>query len=65
LKAARKRQKLRGRILTVLKLGNIQLIEGNLDETLSETLKKVDKVDFVFFDGNHRYEPTMRISGNV
>jgi predicted O-methyltransferase YrrM len=43
-----------------LKLGNIQLIEGNLDETLSETLKKVGKVDFVFFDGNHRYEPTMR-----
>ena len=43
-----------------LKLGNIQLIEGNLDETLSETLKKVPKLDFVFFDGNHRYEPTMR-----
>lgn len=43
-----------------LKLGNIQLIEGNLDETLSATLKKLDKVDFVFFDGNHRYEPTMR-----
>lgn len=43
-----------------LKLGNIQLIEGNLDETLSETLKKVDKIDVVFFDGNHRYEPTMR-----
>src|SRR5690606_13128357 len=31
-----------------LKLGNIQLIEGNLDETLSETLKKVSKVDFAF-----------------
>src|SRR5690606_22891231 len=43
-----------------LKLGNIQLIEGNLDETLSETLKKVEKVDFAFLDGNHRYEPTMR-----
>ncbi|HSI89857.1 MAG TPA: class I SAM-dependent methyltransferase [Adhaeribacter sp.] len=43
-----------------LKLGNVQVIEGNLDETLSETLKKVEKVDLVFFDGNHRYEPTMR-----
>ncbi|MBK0404763.1 class I SAM-dependent methyltransferase [Adhaeribacter sp. BT258] len=43
-----------------LKLGNIQLAEGNLDETLSETLKKVDKVNFAFLDGNHRYEPTMR-----
>lgn len=43
-----------------LKLGNIKVIEGNLDETLSENLKKVDQLDFVFFDGNHRYEPTMR-----
>ncbi len=43
-----------------LKLGNIRVIEGNLDETLSETLKKVDKLDFAFLDGNHRYEPTMR-----
>lgn len=38
---------------------HIQLIEGNLDETLHEQLKKVHKLDFVFFDGNHRYEPTM------
>jgi predicted O-methyltransferase YrrM len=43
-----------------LKLGNIKLVEGNLDETLTETLKKVEKLDLVFFDGNHRYEPTMR-----
>jgi predicted O-methyltransferase YrrM len=43
-----------------LKLGNIQVIEGNLDETLSDNLKKNGQVDFVFFDGNHRYEPTMR-----
>jgi predicted O-methyltransferase YrrM len=43
-----------------LKLGNIKIVEGNLDETLTETLKKVEKLDFVFFDGNHRYEPTMR-----
>lgn len=43
-----------------LKLGNIKIVEGNLDETLTNTLKKVEKLDFVFFDGNHRYEPTMR-----
>lgn len=43
-----------------LRLGNIRLMEGNLDETLSETLRKVEKLDFAFFDGNHRYEPTMR-----
>ncbi|KAA9346214.1 O-methyltransferase [Adhaeribacter soli] len=46
--------------LRQLKLGNVQLIEGNLDETLTEQLKKVEKLDFVYFDGNHRYEPTMR-----
>lgn len=43
-----------------LKLRNISLIEGNLDETLAPALEKLFSVDFVFFDGNHRYEPTMR-----
>src|SRR5690606_18603497 len=39
---------------------NAQLIEGNLDQTLPQTLAQLDKVDFVFFDGNHRLEPTLR-----
>jgi predicted O-methyltransferase YrrM len=44
-----------------LRLRNIELVEGNLDQTLPATLAMLDKpVDFVFFDGNHRYEPTLR-----
>ncbi|GAB3271472.1 class I SAM-dependent methyltransferase [Larkinella harenae] len=39
---------------------NIEIITGNLDETLTERLKTVPGVDFVFFDANHRYEPTVR-----
>ena len=44
-----------------LKLRNIELVEGNLDETLASALAALPaSVDFVFFDGNHRYEPTLR-----
>jgi predicted O-methyltransferase YrrM len=46
---------------TKLQLRNVQLVEGNLDTTLPATLARLTKpVDFVFFDGNHRYEPTLR-----
>ena len=44
-----------------LGLKNITLIEGNLDETLAPTIQNLARpVDFAFFDGNHRYEPTIR-----
>lgn len=43
-----------------LKIQNVQQVIGNLDETLPQQLKAVSQLDFVFFDGNHRYEPTMR-----
>nr|WP_304608524.1 class I SAM-dependent methyltransferase [Pontibacter anaerobius] len=39
---------------------NIELIEGNLDETLHRHLQQLEKLDFAFLDGNHRYEPTLR-----
>jgi predicted O-methyltransferase YrrM len=44
-----------------LHLRNVQLVTGNLDQTLPATLAELAKpIDFVFFDGNHRYEPTLR-----
>ncbi|MDB5210334.1 MAG: class SAM-dependent methyltransferase [Sediminibacterium sp.] len=43
-----------------LDLKNIKLVEGNFDETLSPTIKKMQLIDMVFVDGNHRYEPTVR-----
>ena len=43
-----------------LGLKNIELIEGNFDETLLPTIQKMVTVDMAFVDGNHRYEPTVR-----
>ena len=44
------------------KLGfeNITLIKGNFDDTLSDAISNLPNLDFVFFDGNHRYIPTMQ-----
>jgi predicted O-methyltransferase YrrM len=43
-----------------LKCNNIEVIVGNLDETLSKKISEIDQLDFVFFDANHRYEPTVQ-----
>lgn len=40
-------------------LNNIEMILGNFDHTLHESLEKIGKLDFVFIDGNHRREPTL------
>ena len=37
----------------------IKFIQGNFDESLPSLLHSLNKVDFVFFDGNHRYLPTI------
>lgn len=40
---------------------NIELVLGNIDETLPAYLKTFDKkLDYAYFDANHRYEPTVR-----
>lgn len=39
---------------------NIRLIEGNFDETLEDYLNTIDRLDWVFIDGNHRSAPTLR-----
>ncbi len=41
-------------------LKNIEQVIGNFDETLLPTLAKQERLDFIFIDGNHRYEPTVR-----
>jgi predicted O-methyltransferase YrrM len=38
---------------------NIRLIRGNINSTLPTYLQSIRKVDFVFMDANHRYEPTL------
>jgi predicted O-methyltransferase YrrM len=42
------------------KRNNIQIISGNIDDTLPETLAQTDVPDLVYIDANHRMEPTLR-----
>jgi len=39
---------------------NIQLIEGNFDQSLPNYLQSVSTIGIAYVDGNHRYEPTMQ-----
>ncbi|RYC71269.1 O-methyltransferase [Spirosoma sordidisoli] len=43
-----------------LNIDNTTVVVGNLDETLPARLASLDALDLVFFDANHRYEPTVR-----
>lgn len=38
---------------------NIESMVGNFENTLPQALQKLEKVDYVFFDGNHRKTPTL------
>lgn len=40
--------------------GNLELITGNLTETLPEFLSGTNKIDLVLMDANHRLEPTIK-----
>ncbi|SDD34608.1 O-methyltransferase [Niabella drilacis] len=43
-----------------LGLKNIEMVEGNFDDTLPAVLESMPEIDFAFIDGNHRQEPTER-----
>ena len=47
-----------------LNLKNISVETGNFDVILPNILKNSAKLDFVFFDGNHKKEPTLRYFEN-
>jgi predicted O-methyltransferase YrrM len=42
------------------KLNNIELITGNFDNTLPGVINKLQKLDFVFVDGNHQKDATLK-----
>lgn len=46
--------------LEILDLKNVEVVEGEFEKTLPKALGKLQTLDFVFFDGNHRPEPTLR-----
>jgi len=41
-------------------LNNIDLTVGNFDDTLPGVIKGLDKLDFVFVDGNHQKDATLK-----
>jgi len=43
-----------------LGLQNVDLIVGNIDDTLQAVLQKMDKPDVVFFDANHNMKATLQ-----
>jgi predicted O-methyltransferase YrrM len=48
-----------------LQLNNIQVVEGNFDETLPPVVANLSAIDFAFLDGNHRYQPTINYFNEV
>lgn len=42
-----------------LRLKNIQLLQGDFSTTLPVIFSKINRLDLVFIDGNHRKEPTL------
>ncbi len=42
-----------------LEVNNIELITGDFRDTLAPALQKLQKLDYAFFDGNHRKAPTL------
>ncbi len=41
-------------------INNIEIVIGNFDDVLPDVIKKTGSLDYMFFDGNHRKEPTIR-----
>ncbi|MCA0362786.1 MAG: class I SAM-dependent methyltransferase [Bacteroidetes bacterium] len=46
-------------IFDTLALKNIEIVIGNIDDTLEIALKKMGTPDLVFFDANHTYQATL------
>jgi predicted O-methyltransferase YrrM len=46
--------------LEILDLKNVEVVAGGFEKTLPQVLQNLQKLDFVFLDGNHRPEPTLR-----
>lgn len=51
--------KLAAKNFQLLKANNIKQVTGNFDETLPRVLNSISSLNYVFFDGNHKMEPTL------
>ena len=43
-----------------LGLNNIETVTGDFENVLSSVIRHPSSIDFIFFDGNHRKEPTLK-----
>jgi len=43
-----------------LEIRNVEILEGNFDNTLAFVIRELPTIDFAFIDGNHRQEPSER-----
>lgn len=48
------------RTFSFLGVDNVQILQGQFDEMLPVAFQRLKKLDYVFVDGNHRKEPTLR-----
>jgi len=48
-----------------LRLSNIEVVEGNFDDSLPVIINQLSVIDFAFIDGNHRKEPTIRYFNEI
>jgi predicted O-methyltransferase YrrM len=42
-----------------LHIKNAEIVIGNFSDTLPKVLQTIDKLDFIYMDGNHAYQPTL------
>ncbi|WP_243699403.1 O-methyltransferase [Natronoflexus pectinivorans] len=42
-----------------MEASNVNIINGNIDDVLPETIQTLETLDFVYFDGNHKKEATL------
>jgi len=57
--------KIAGEVFKVYKLQNIKQIIGNFDDVLPQVLTQMQRVDFVFVDGNHQREAMLRYFNQI
>lgn len=51
--------KVASRVFEALEAEKIKIVTGNFNDTLAPTVEQFEKLDYVFFDGNHQKQPTL------
>ncbi len=51
--------------LESLQLNNVEVIIGSFEDNLEKTLKRLEKIDYIFIDGNHNYNSTIDYFGKI